>query len=318
MSSLAHRVFLSGIATAACVGMSLLSSGAMAQQGQQELNRETARQISNAIARRIEETLSLPAFVEGEEADERRNALWGTASYTTVVDDDLETDVDGDVEDVDFEINLLQSNLGVDRRFGPAYLGVAVSAVHADFEGSIGTDTAEADIEVAAVTPYGAFLLSDHVYITTLAQLLGAFIDGEATGDDFDFSGSAFAASLVTEVAINGVFSIDNWRGSARFGHRLILIGIPLSDSEIEAFTINTFILGGKLGYQIDDWQPYVQVEFEEAIPEEGPDLEFLFIRPGVTWRPSDRLSLGVEGNVEVANKETTSYGGQLNFRWKF
>ena len=310
MSTMAHRIISLGIAQAVGVAMLLVGSGALAQQGQQELNRETARQISNAIARRIEETLSLPVLAEDEDAEERRNALWGTASYTTVVDDDL--------GDVDFEINLLQSNLGVDRRFGPAYLGVAASAAHADFEGSLGTDTAEGDIEIAAVTPYGAFLISDHVYITTLAQVLGAFIDGEATGDDFDISGNAFAASLVTEVAMNGVFSLGNWRSSARAGHRLILVGIPLSDSEIEGIAINTFLLGGKVGYQIDKWQPYVQVEFEDVFPDIGPELIFLFIRPGVTWRPSDRLSFGLEGNVEVANKETTTFGGQLNFRWKF
>ena len=315
MSTMAHRIILLGIAQAVGVCMLLFGSGALAQQGQQELNRETARQISNAIARRIEETLSLPVLAEDEDAEERRNALWGTASYTTVVDDDL--------GDVDFEINLLQSNLGVDRRFGPAYLGVAVSAAHADVEVSVGADTGEGDVEVAAVTPYGAFLISDHVYITTLVQGLGAFIDGEGTEDEGDLDESdvdikAFAASLVTEVAINGVFSMGNWRSSARAGHRLILIGIPLSDSEIAGIAINTFLLGGKVGYQIDKWQPYVQVEFEDVFPDIGPELEFLFIRPGVMWRPSDRLTFGLEGNVEVANKETTTFGGQLNFRWKF
>ena len=316
MSTTARRTILLGVATVVGAGLLLVGSAAVAQQGQQELTRiyrilvatETARQISIAIARRIEGTLQLPTPEEVEDAERRRKSFWGTASFTRVVDDELGvvTEEGEDAESVDFEFDLLQTNLGIDKQWGDAYLGVAASAAHADFEGSVGDDSVEADVDVVAFTPYGAFLLGDNVYITTLAQYFGAFIEGD------------FAAALGTEIALNGVFSHGNWQFSGRGGHRFNLLGIPFSGSEFGTFKVHTFIAGTKVGYQIDEWQPYVQAEFEEVLPETGETLEFLYLRPGFTWRPSDRLSFGFEGNVEVANKETTTFGGQLNFRWKF
>jgi hypothetical protein len=292
--------------------------GANAQQ--EELTRQTARQIANAIARRIGESVSLAGsaeVAEAEEVERRRNSFWGTVNYTRVVDDDLTVDTNGS-ESVDFDVDLYMTNLGYDRQWSSVYLGVAGTAAHAEFEGSVGGDSGDGSAEIVAITPYAAFLLTDNVFVTTLVGLNGAFLEGQATGEDLDIGGSGFDAALVTEVALNGILSRGNWRLSGKAGHRYILTAIPLSDSEFTSFQIHTAIVGGKVGYQIDAWQPYLQAQFERVIPEIGPQLNFLFLMPGFSVQSSDSLSVGLEGLVEVVNKETTTFGGQFNFRWKF
>ena len=319
MPNMTHRLVLRGAAAAVAAGLLLIGADAVAQVGQEELSRETARLISDAIASRIEESVSVPAATNGEEADRRRMGFWGTASHTTLVDDDLV--VAGAI--IDFDLDIIQTNLGVDRRWDDFYLGVTATGAHAEFDGSasIGggiTGTVDGTADGAAITPYGAWLFNDNIFVVGLAQFGGAFFDGRVTGAGSDLSGSFFGTALTTEVDLNGIFSHENWRFSGKAGHRFTLIGLPLSDREVISFTVHTLLLGGKASYQIGDWQPYAQAQFEEVLPEVGPSLEFLFVRPGVLWQANDRLTFGVEGNVEVVNRFTNSYGGQANFRWIF
>jgi hypothetical protein len=271
---------------------------AQAQSSEEEVARQTARLISDAIGRRVGEdvdTVYAPTTVEEEAApgDDLLNTVWATVTYNRI-----------DIDDGPGGIDIFLGTVGYDRKFGSFIPGVSVTGAGAwvdDISGSSAT---------ATVSPYAAYIFNDYLFVHGIVGF--SFGDSDIGGIDSESVG------IFTEEDINGVLKEGNWRLGGKVGHRFTWNEFDPDGAPSDDSTAHTLLAGAKVGYQVGIVTPYVGTQYEHLFPEEGDEDDFLYLYAGAAVDVTDTFSMDFTGQAEAINEDTTSYSGTIQGRLKF
>lgn len=278
------------------------SGSALAQSAEEEVARQTARLISEAIGSRIGEDVEAVTVAPAEEAagaapEEMPNTVWGSLTYNRV-----------DFDDADGGVDIFLTSLGYDRRFGSFIPGVSLTGSFASVDDIAGVDGG--NLNSATLSPYLAYIVNEYLFVNGLVGLsLGSFDNP---------LGDADLLGVFTQEEINGVFAEGDWRFNGKVGHRFSYSEIdpeagPSSDS-----TSHTIIAGAKVGHHFDMVTPYVGTQYEHLIPDEGDDDDFLYFFVGFKMDVVEEFDMDLSGQAEVINDTTDSYKVTWQGRYRF
>jgi hypothetical protein len=271
---------------------------AQAQSSEEEVARQTARLISDAIGRRVGEDVDVvyvPTKVEEEAApgEELLNTVWATATYNRI-----------EIDDGPGGIDIFLGTVGYDHKFGSFIPGVSVTGAGAwvdDISGSSAT---------ATVSPYAAYIFNDYLFVHGIVGF--SFGDSDIGGIDSESFG------IFTEEDINGVLKEGNWRFFGKAGHRFTYNEFDPDGGPSDDSTAHTLLAGAKVGYQVDIVTPYIGTQYEHLFPEDGEEDDFLYLYAGAAVDVTNTFSMDITGQAEVVNENTSSYSGTVQGRFKF
>ena len=274
IGKLGNRTFWATI-PAALVWLAVSSNAVLAQDPEEEAIRQTSRILADAISRRIERSVAPAAVVEAAVAEEEAPlaegvTAWTTGSYINVSDDDLP----------DFDLDLYQVVLGADKEIGNFFIGLSGSYSRGEFDSTVLGISTDGSSDTFAIGPYAAFVFHPNFFVQGLVGY---------TFTDTDNSTDSQTNGIYSEVSLNGVLAKDNWRLAGRGGYRLSYSDPDSGDDS----TTNTYLVGGKVGYELENIQPYVQAQYEYVDPEDeasGFDNNNLYITAG--------LDVGILGSL--------------------
>jgi hypothetical protein len=293
------RISLAAAAFALLAGSFGWQGSAQAQSSEEEVARQTARLISDAIGRRVGEDVGVtyaPVKVEEEAAppsEDLLNTVWATATYNRI-----------EIDDGPGGIDIFLGTVGYDRRFGSFVPGVSVTGAIADVDdisGSSGT---------ATVSPYAAYIFNDYFFVHGIVGF--SFGDSDIGGFDSESFG------IFTEEDANVVYKTGNWRLGGKAGHRFTYNEFDPDGGPSDDATAHTLLAGAKVGYQVDIVTPYVGTQYEHLFPEEGEEDDFLYLYAGAAVDVTNTFSMDFTGQAEVVNENTSSYSGTIQGRFKF
>src|SRR5262249_15619661 len=141
-----HKLVTLAVATGALLGVVGRSMPAVAQSAEDEVAKQTARQISDAISKRVGEDVGVVYAAPGAQgmatgSGEFLNSAWSTLTYNRV-------DFDGDTFGGAGGINIFLGTLGYDHRFDNFIPGISVTGDHAK------VDHIDGSSDGATVSPY--------------------------------------------------------------------------------------------------------------------------------------------------------------------
>jgi hypothetical protein len=291
-----------------------LPRSAAAQSIDEEVTKQTTRQISESIARRITATAFAP--VPGSPSD-LPSVLWFTGSYTRLAVDDGGPDT-----------NVFQTIFGFDRKFGDVFAGVSLAYARADTGGG-GVDF---EGESYSVTPYFAYVFNQNFFASGLFGY--TYSDGDLGGSALGTgSGDLSSHSLFGELALNTVWTFDATQVKGKAGYRYsasdsdITLTTPTDDSSVGgAFSpgksySSTYFVGAELGYKIGGFTPYVRGLFEFVEPhgaDSGIEKESLFLTAGLSYAFNQTISAGLGVQREVLQSDINNTQVFLEGRIRF
>lgn len=284
------------------MGMCCASAPVLAQSPEEEVARQTARLISEAIGSRIGEdveaiTVAPAAEEAGAAPEEMPNTVWGSLTYNRV-----------DIEDADAGIDIFLTSIGYDRRFGSFIPGVSVTGSYAAPDDIAGVDGG--NLNSATLSPYLAYIINEYLFVNGLVGLtLGSF--DHPLGD-------ADLLGVFTQEEINGVLAEGNWRFNGKVGHRFSYSEFDPEAGPSTDSTSHTIVAGAKVGHRFDMVTPYVGTQYEHLIPDEGDDDDFLYLFVGFKMDVADEFDMDLSGQAEVINDTTDSYKVTWQGRYRF
>jgi len=284
---------------------------------EKKIREEVSRRVSDAVSNRIGDRLD-----GGPNTDNSlTNSAWLTASYNS-----LESDHQGLLEHAGlrFQSDVVNTTFGADHRFGDSiFLGLSGSYTHAGTDSHLigGGFKTESDNDSYTVSPYAAYVLDPHFFISGLFSY--TYSDAESR-NDFSGKTNANSETLATELAANPVFNFGNWllKGKAgwRFNYTKLLDEEGGGDDDLDS---NTAVVNAEIGYRFDRIIPYFQAQYEHVWPEKfhgvhQPDPNYVFLTAGFRAAITDDISAGASVKAEVANRETNQIGASAEFRLRF
>lgn len=296
------RIHAAAGAAAIIMSTYLASASAFAQSPEEEVARQTARLISEAIGSRIgEDVEALSAAPAAEEAgaapEDMPNTVWGSLTYNRV-----------DFEDADGGVDIFLTSIGYDRRFGSFIPGVSLTGSYAAPDDVAGVDGG--NLNTATISPYLAYIINEYLFVNGLVGLsLGSF--DHPLGD-------ADLLGVFTQEEINGVLAEGNWRFSGKVGHRFSYSEFDPDAGASTDSTSHTVVAGAKVGHRFDMVTPYVGTQYEHLIPDEGDDDDFLYFFVGFKMDVVEEFDMDLSGQAEVINDTTDSYKVTWQGRYRF
>ena len=235
------------VAAGALWGLCNWSVPAAAQSAEEEVAKQTARLISDAISKRVGDDVEDVYAAPGTQGmvtktDDMLNTVWGTLVYNRV-------DFDGGFGGGSIGADIFLVTVGYDHRFGDFIPGVSVTGAYATVDQTSGSS------EGATISPYLGYIINDWLFVNGLVGL--SMSNADIGGGDSDSVG------VFTEEDINAVWRSGNVIATGKAGHRFRHSrdhqdGFGSTDSDA-----NTALVGGKVGYQIDTVLPYVGAQYE-------------------------------------------------------
>src|SRR5262249_36935070 len=147
-----RRFALLAAAVAALIGSAGWEHRAKAQSAEEEVARQTARLISDAIGRRVQEDVGVvyaaPPEQEAAPPEELLNTVWATATYNRIEFDDAPGGID-----------IFLGTIGYDHKFGSFIPGISVTGSGFD------VDDVDASGQGATVSPYAAYVFNDYFFV---------------------------------------------------------------------------------------------------------------------------------------------------------
>jgi len=289
-------------AAGALVGFCTWYTPAAAQSAEEEVAKQTARLISDAIARRVGEDVGVVYAAPGTEgmateSGDLLNTAWGTLTYDRV-------DVDGGFAGGGGGVDIFLGSVGYDHRFDAFIPGISVTGAIA------GVDHVSGTSDTATISPYLGYVINDYFFVNGLVGLsLG---NSDIGGLDSDSTG------VFTEEDANFVWRDGNWLATAKAGHRFRHTtshadGFGSTDSNA-----HTLLGGGKIGYKIDTVRPYVGTQYEYNFNEDAEDKDFVYLLVGFAMDAAPDFTMDLSGEAEVLDTDTTSYRVTWQGRYKF
>ncbi len=300
MRKLSTFVVAAGMLLGACHW----SLPAAAQSAEEEVAKQTARLISDAIAKRVGDDVGVVYAAPGTEgmateSADLLNTAWGTLTYNRV-------DVDGGFGrgGGSSGIDIFLGTVGYDHRFDAFIPGISVTGATAD------VDNVSGNSDTATISPYLGYVFNDWFFVNGLVGLsLGS---SDIGGLDSDSTG------VFTEEDANFVWRDGNWLATAKAGHRFRHTtshtdGFGSSDSDA-----NTVLGGGKVGYKIDTVRPYVGAQYEYNFNKDAEDKDFVYLLVGFAMTATPEFTMDLSGQAEVLDTDTTSYSITWQGRYRF
>ena len=290
------------VAAGALLGLCNWSTPAAAQGAEEEVAKQTARLISDAISRRVGEDVGVVYAAPGTqgmatESADLLNTAWGTLTYNRV-------DVDGGFAGGGGGVDIFLGTVGYDHRFDAFIPGISVTGAIA------GVDQVSGTSDTATISPYLGYIINDYFFLNALVGLsLGT---SDIGGLDSDSTG------VFTEEDANVVWRDGNWLATGKAGHRFRHTrshadGFGSTDSDA-----NTALVGGKIGYKIDTVRPYVGTQYEYNFNKDTEDKDFIYMLVGFAMDAAPDFTMDLSGQAEVLDTDTTSYSVTWQGRYKF
>lgn len=287
-----YRVVALAIAAGALLGLCNWSMPAAAQGAEEEVAKQTARQISDAISKRVGEDVGVVYAAPGaqgmaEGSGEFLNSAWGTLTYNRV-------DFDGGAFGGSDGVDIFLGTVGYDHRFDNFIPGISVT-------GAIATvDDVSGSSDGATISPYLGYIINDWFFLNALVGV--SLSNADIGGTDSDSVG------VFTEEDANVVWHDGNWLATGKVGHRFRHSrdhedGLGSTDSDA-----NTLLAGGKVGYRIDTVRPYVGTQYEYNFNVDEEDDDFLYLLVGFAMTAGPHFSMDLSGQAEVIDPDTTAY----------
>jgi len=284
------------ITLAAAAGALLVVSGrsmpAAAQSAEEEVAKQTARQISDAISKRVGEDVGVVYAAPGAQglatgSGEFLNSAWGTLTYNRV-------DFDGGTFGGSDGVNIFLGTVGYDHRFDNFIPGISVTGAIASVDDVSGSS------DGATVSPYLGYIVNDWFFLNALVGV--SLANSDIGGTESDSTG------VFTEEDANVVWHDGNWLATGKVGHRYRHSrdhedGFGSTDSDA-----NTLLTGGKVGYRIDTVRPYVGAQYEYNLNIDEKDDDFLYLLVGFAMFADENFSMDLSGQAEVIDPDTTAY----------
>jgi hypothetical protein len=151
------------VAAGALLGLCSWSVAAFAQSAEEEVAKQTARQISDAISKRVGEDVGVVYAAPGAQgmatgSGEFLNSAWGTLTYNRV-------DFDGGTFGGSDGVNIFLGTVGYDHRFDNFIPGISVTGAHAKVDDVTGSS------DGATVSPYLGYIVNDWFFLNALVGL---------------------------------------------------------------------------------------------------------------------------------------------------
>jgi Autotransporter beta-domain len=280
------------IAASALVGLCSWSVPALAQSAEEEVAKQTARQISDAISKRVGEDVGVVYAAPGAqgmaaESGEFLNSAWATLTYNRV-------DFEGGTFGGSDGLNIFLGTVGFDHRFDNFIPGISVTGAHAK------VDDVNGSSDGATVSPYLGYIVNDWFFVNALVGV--SLSNSDIGGTDSDSTG------VFTEEDANVVWHDGNWLATGKAGHRFRHSrdhedGFGSTDSDA-----NTLLAGGKVGYRIDTVRPYLGAQYEYNFNVDEEDDDFLYLLIGFAMVAGPHFSMDLSGQAEVIDPDTTAY----------
>jgi hypothetical protein len=211
------------------------STPAAAQSAEEEVAKQTARLISNAIAERVGDDVEVVYAAPGTQgmvtqSSDMLNTVWGTMTYSRV-------DFDGGFGGSS-GVDIFLGTVGFDHRFDNFIPGISVTGAYANVDQTTGSSAG------ATVSPYLGYIVNDWFFLNGLVGV--SMSNADIGGGDSDSVG------VFTEEDANAVWHSGNWLVTGKAGHRFRHSrdhedGFGSTDSDA-----NTVLAGGKAGYRVD------------------------------------------------------------------
>lgn len=287
-----HKLVTLAVAAGAVLSLSAWSLPAAAQSAEEEVAKQTARQISDAISKRVGEDVGVVYAAPGAqgmaaESGEFLNSAWGTLTYNRV-------DFEGGTFGGSDGVNIFLGTVGYDHRFDNFIPGISVTGAHAKVDDVTGSS------DGATVSPYLGYIVNDWFFVNALVGL--SLSNSDIGGTDSDSTG------VFTEEDANVVWHDGNWLATGKAGHRYRHSrdhedGFGSTDSDA-----NTLLAGGKVGYKIDTVRPYLGAQYEYNFNVDEKDDDFLYLLIGFAMVAGPHFSMDLSGQAEVIDPDTTAY----------
>lgn len=288
-----NKLLTLAAAAGALLSMSGWSMPAAAQSAEDEVAKQTARQISDAISKRVGEDVGVVYAAPGAQgmatgSGEFLNSAWGTLTYNRV-------DFDGGTFGGSDGVDIFLGTVGYDHRFDNFIPGISVT-------GAIATvDDVSGSSDGATVSPYLGYIINDWFFLNALVGV--SLANSDIGGTDSDSTG------VFTEEDANVVWHDGNWLATGKVGHRYRHSrdhedGFGSTDSDA-----NTLLTGGKVGYLVDNVvRPYVGAQYEYNFNVDEEDDDFLYMLVGFAMTVDQQFSMDLSGQAEVIDPDTTAY----------
>ncbi len=291
------------------------SGGAITAQVEQsrQIVRNTNTLISQHLATEVSKAFSFnPGFEhnnfhQGASSDQSNNQIsfWGTTSIS---------EIHNDADTVaDFDTDIYQFVGGVDNKFGNYFLGTALTYAYSETE-QTGQDS---NTQVFGITPYGAYSVTDYMFISALAGYNYSYIREELSGNDSDVHDYI----LESNINLYKVF-IDALIVKSRFGVRFHHSYVGSRNKPLDATADELIWLGDvELGYRLQNGLiSYLGLNYEyfdrEASVQDIKEHDgILYMRGGFDYPIHDKLTLGAKVQADLNDEDNDIITGSFTLR---
>ncbi len=344
-----HRNLRAALFAAAAAVAGFAAPHAFAQNATEEVVRQTSRQVSDAISRRVGDvsaaSVSLQAQDQRPKEQRANDSIWFQQSFDRITPDDTTS--------FDYEVDIYQSVLGGDMRHGRFLFGASGGIARATVSSNIGERTAAAftaaglgtgdataasltssfggDSNTYSISPYGAYIIDDRFFLMGLASYQRAAPDGSGTQSN----------TLLSDVSVNARGTIASWfiegRAGYRFAHTWLANANNGGDQDSHTPYVNV-----KGGYDLGMYKPFASFGYEREFSSGGAfgststsagtvpvgtpsftsssdlDKNRAFVGAGLAFEPIRDIVFEFAFSAEVLNSDTDQMGGYGRVQFRF
>jgi len=224
---------------------------------------------------------------------------------------------------------------GIDKKIGNAVVGVAVGGEWLRLKMS---ESGKFHYDGFSLTPYCSYALQPTLVLDAAMGL--GWQDNYQKSTYFGSDGQWHNMNdtydswrLFTSAGLSKYWSFDNWVVSGRLGAMYLhqnassytLRGegvLPFANDFVDVSKNTTDLfqlsLGGRVGYRLGNFNPFVGVTYVQDVAKSGRQRDFVGVdfQLGCTYRAGN-FSLGLTGTYGV-RQNSQKIGGMLNFRLEF
>jgi len=271
-----------------------------------DITKESSRSLNRSIQRRLVGIIAPNSPKSLTERKDSDNSAWGSFMYTRIDDDDL-SDF-GDTSITDFGIDIYQSLIGADTKFGQFIPGVSGGYTHVDADILDAGDMDEEELDIVNFAPYLAYLINDNIYISGIV------------GYAYSSTGVVQSGHILnTELSVNGIYDSNDWIVKGRLGHRYFYLDAHLEDeSDDFDFYYNSVVGDIELMHRFGQFTPYIGGEYEYTFPETGSGEDLFYIKAGLNYDINNFVGLSVDYKSELLLDVIDIHSVGLNLRVNF
>lgn len=345
------RKLRAALFAAAAAASGFAAQGAFAQSATEEVVRQTSRQVSDAISRRVGEVSADVVQVQAQDKRPKdaqaQNSIWFQQSFDRITPDDTTA--------FDYEVDIYQSVLGGDQRFGRFLVGASGGVARATVSSNIGDRTAAAfaaaglgagtttsqsltsnfggDSNTYSLSPYGAYIIDERFFLMGLASYQRAQPDGTGVGSN----------TLLSDVSINARGTIASWFIEGRAGYRYAHTWFASANNNDDDQDTHTPYVHLKGGYDAGMFKPFASFGYEREFSSGGAfgattvtggagapvgtptlaassslDKNRAFVGAGLAFEPLRDIVFELAFSAEVLNSDTDQMGGYGRVQFRF